>query len=586
MTYFQRIITEDKDLVVMVDSLKKRDISEYLMHVGPEAVIKTVDEVLKCGPESKVYKTAKRTGIVVNSLVRLCWIDYKDYVAFVSSLANHRKPPIEIEPNLDVSDYIIDKSEAEGLPAGAPLDTSFGFKESFLLLSSKEEFVTLPPYNSKTNSESSDKSKVSERDVLDGKDKKHFFRKVNTDKGDFVIIYSFDIQSVNLDGPKKNRLDFLKEDLEYALSEDKTREIVSLILNSDYTISFNEDISWIKYEDYVKFITCLRVVNPYVTAPIELDKNLVVKPVLTPQEKVLVDKLFVMINSKNKIEVLPEMNVKSKDNDNLEQDEIKKDETASEDEIEVSIDYAALKKEVEEELQVVVRELNYRRVGELRQHLAVLEFAHSQDNLSNDEKVALFEYKADEAGMSGDYISRTVFQQLANLLKKKSSDMGKKSDSNEGGTPNPLANESDNDLEMAMLDKKMATLREEIEKAQEEGNFERAAKLMQKLAILSSQVEKEATIDYDSMISIKEAELQEAMKGNVTNAIISRKINELQSQLDILKNAKEIDGWDYESKIAFFEEKIKMAEERNDYVSRASWLHLRELLEQTKNKCM
>lgn len=649
MLYFKRIKSDLQDFVVMVDSeLSPLDIEEKLgSEVNSRNILSKIAEISNSSEDSILYRKAKIYGISFHD-DKLYWIDYKEYVAMSKMFGDKFEEfPIAIDEDLDVSEYTVGK-EIDGIGL-----SHFGFFAHFALFYNSEKRMTLPMSDFSTSKKivpnGGETVSTDAKTVLD---KKNYFRKVSTDSGDFVIIYSVTGPSFKKNEQQKTRFNFLEEDFQYSLSEEKTKEIVSLIVNSGADISFNEDISWIRYEDYVRYMTSLRLVNPYVPTPIEIAHDIVIKPTISASESANVDKLFNMINDPNKFEVLPSINLSAlefkkyhksgapsgtdeevlgvakepsneekieslktqveeaqlvgnyqlaaelkqqlaileaslsapageqKDEDLTLEEKIKVLESkireaqkvenyqlaaelkqqeagdlqaiieeaqrkgdyekaaiykqrlailigqATKDkEIEPEIDYESIKTGINHELEKAVLELDYQRVGELRQQLAILDFAQNLDGLSYEKKVLLFDEKIRESEERADYAARTIWIQLLNVLQKS----------------------KNHDIPLEEADR---------------------------------------GIDYDAIANNLNAQLQEILDGLKINVDLNteQKIIELKKQLEIIKFAKEHDAMDYDAKYELFAEKLKEAEEENDFVSRSTWLQLINLLEETKKK--
>lgn len=84
---------------------------------------------------------------------------------------------------------------------------------------------------------------------------------------------------------------------------------------------------------------------------------------------------------------------------------------------EVFIDYSVLRKNIIDEMKIAEQTLNYRRIGELKGQLAIVEFARSKNNLSYEDKIALYEEKIKVAEETNDYVSRATWMQLLDLAR-------------------------------------------------------------------------------------------------------------------------------------------------------------------------
>lgn len=277
--------------------------------------------------------------------------------------------------------------------------------------------------------------------------KTNYYRKVRTSEGDYVLIYSlgkFDEEgSQEFDYKREKRLEDIKEDERYAFGEEKVKEIMALVINSKKDFYFGEDISWMRYEDYVRFVKWLRLLEPYLPTPIEIEDKFVVMPPVSSDDKTLIEGLYKLLKSTNSIEVMPYVDLtereafepvdieilkaeieKAQEEGDYEKAamfkqklaiiEAKKDETTYE-EKENDIDYDAIERALLNNIDEAVATLDYERVGELRQQLAILEVARKYSNLDYETKKVLFERKIME---TEDYVSRAVWMQLSSLLEQ------------------------------------------------------------------------------------------------------------------------------------------------------------------------
>ncbi len=596
MRYLKRVITEDKDLVLSIDSTDKDLALSTIMNpdtIDWKEVLCEIDKVVSLGEDSNKYRVAKGQGIDYHGSI-ICWIDYKQYCVFIED------KPYENMLNLgegfareELAEYIVGKKDSETGLLMAPKDTDFGFTIPFLF-GMASEFQVLP---------TSDFTKAPE-EIYEQKEngKVNYFRKVSTNRGDYVLVYGLD----SLQG-----LDTMINDLTESLPA-----TLDLIFASGKDISMNSEFSWMKYEDYIGFMNRIRTVNPLFPVPIEIDESKVTS-ISTTDKNEFLGQFYALVNNRERVITLPSIDMRAveaafvpkpvpeaapeavpetESKASLEEEtkgimlkeeivQLKKeiDEAQEKGNYQLAaelrqkltklmqekgyIDYDELRNAVNAQMQNAIAKTDYRKVGELRQHLETLNFAESKSSLPIEEQIALFEERARVAEAQNNYISRNVFLNLVGRLKL----AGKRNEKFPTAVAEPEAvPESKTSLkeetEEMTVKEEIVQLKKEIAEAQEKGNYQSAAELKQKLTIL---MQKKGYIDYDELRNAVNAQMKSA-----SAEMDYQKVGESRQHLETLNFAESKSDLPIEEQIALFEERARASEVQNDYISKAIFLDL------------
>ncbi len=560
MRYLKRVITEDKDLVLSIDSTDKDLALSTIMNpdtIDWKEVLGEIDKVVSLGEDSNKYRVAKGQGIDYHGSI-ICWIDYKQYCVFIED------KPYENMLNLgegfareELAEYIVGKKDSETGLLMAPKDTDFGFTIPFLL-GMASEFQVLP---------TSDFTKAPE-EIYEQKDseKINYFRKVSTDRGDYVLVYGLD---------SLQDLDTMINDLTESLPA-----TLDLIFASGKDISMNSEFSWMKYEDYMGFMNRIRTVNPLFPVPIEVDESKVTS-ISTTDKNEFLGQFYALVNNSERVITLPPLDIRAVET--LSEPDFESglrpeskasldDETKGimlKDEIvqlkkEIAeaqengnyqlaaelkqkltmlmqekgyIDYDELRTAVNTQMKSAIAEMDYRKVGELRQHLETLNFAESKSSLPIEEQIALFEERARTSEAQNDYISKIIFLDLAGRLK--------------------LAGKRNEKFPTAVA----------VPGPESKVPLEEAKGTMS-----------ENDINYDAIRNDIGIEIQGAIA-----EMDYQRVGELRQHLAVLDYAQSQNALPYEEKMALFEQKVTEAEMTGDYISRAAYLQLIQVLEESKS---